>query len=142
MMRTRTLFSALLALALLAGAVQAQKDKDKAPAKGEDVLNVTGLLKEGDRRDRVTKHPSTAHGVWLVEGRTYTIDLKSKEFDAFLRLEDAAGKQLALDDDSGGFPNARIIFRSPKSGLYRVIVTSFDRTKGGAYTLTVRRKER
>jgi hypothetical protein len=86
------------------------------PARAEDGLSVTDRLKEDDPKDRVTKQPHQAHEVKLAAGQTYIIDLKSKEFDAFLRLEYASGKQLAIDDDSGGNLNARITFRSPKSG--------------------------
>src|SRR5437588_13031789 len=38
----------------------------------------------------------------LTEGRTYQIDLASKDFDAFLRLNDAKGQMIAEDDDGAG----------------------------------------
>src|ERR1700677_1645623 len=44
----------------------------------------------------------------LAKGKTYTMDMISNQMDSYLRVEDAKKKSLAEDDDSGGFPNARI----------------------------------
>src|SRR5262249_14393602 len=60
------------------------------------------------------------------------------EFDAYLRLEDAAGKELAEDDDSGGNLNARIIFSCTKDGNYKVICTCFSEATGN-FTLSVKK---
>src|SRR5204862_78378 len=67
----------------------------------------------------------------LTGGKTNIIDLTSssasgKWFDTWLRVEDAAGTELASDDDSGGSLNSRIMFTPTSSGQYRVIVTSFS----------------
>ena len=43
--------------------------------------------------------PRKVYKVKLTEGKTYQIDLKSKDFDAVLRLEDPAGKEIAFNDD-------------------------------------------
>ena len=61
----------------------------------------------------------------------------SKEIDAYLRLEDANGKQLAEDDDSGGNLDARIIFTAPRDGIYRVVATSCS-PANGRFTLSVK----
>jgi serine protease Do len=74
----------------------------------------------------------------MTAGRTYILDQRSKAFDAFLRLEDASGKKLAEDDDSGGDQNARIVFTAPQDGTYRIIATSFEQQGMGNYTLTIR----
>jgi serine protease Do len=73
----------------------------------------------------------------MKSGQKYQIDLRS-QWDNFLRLENAQGQQLAQDDDSGGFPNARIIFQAPADGYYRIIVTSYAPGVNGSYTLTVK----
>ena len=52
--------------------------------------------------------------------------------------EHARGEQLAQDVDSGGSLNARITFRAPQGGWYRIIVTSYSPKASGAYTLKVR----
>jgi hypothetical protein len=77
------------------------------------------------------------HTYPMKAGKTYTIDLRA-EWDNYLRLENAQGQQLAEDDDGAGFPNARITFRAPADGWYRIIVTSFAPMASGNYTLTIR----
>ena len=78
------------------------------------------------------------HEVKLSAGFTYTIDMVSVEIDSYLILEDEKGNILAEDDDGGGFPNARIVFRAPEDGTYRIIATTFPPNQTGNYTLTVR----
>jgi hypothetical protein len=123
------------AIVLLAplSAVRAQDDKK---ADGDD-LKVSGTLSADDPKDKKTNNPHKVHDFKMKAGSTYIIDLKSRQFDSYLRLEDSSGKQLAEDDDSGGFPDARIVHKADKDDTYRIIVTSFD-GKAGAYTLTVR----
>lgn len=110
------------------------------PATGVvDLLKVTKKLTDTDSLDKLRqKSFHRVHTVKLKAGVEYTIDLTSNEFDPFLRLEDSKGKQLAEDDDSGGDLNARLIFRAPADGEYRIIVTSFDEGETGEYTLRVR----
>src|SRR5205814_1343809 len=67
---------------------------------------------------------------------TWEINLKSTDFDAYLRLEDSAGKQLAEDDDSGGNLDSKIVFKAPKDDTYKIIATTFAPATGN-YTLTV-----
>jgi tetratricopeptide (TPR) repeat protein/tRNA A-37 threonylcarbamoyl transferase component Bud32 len=78
------------------------------------------------------------HEIKMRAGWTYVLDQRSKALDAFLRLEDASGKKLAEDDDSGGGEDARIIFTAPHDGTYRVVATSLQQRGTGAYTLTIR----
>jgi murein DD-endopeptidase MepM/ murein hydrolase activator NlpD len=92
--------------------------------------SVRGWKKKNDNR--------IIHKVRLESGRTYVIDLESNHFDSVLRLENASGQQLAFDDDSGGFPNARIIFRALENGIYRLVVGSFKKDEDGAYCLRIR----
>lgn len=98
---------------------------------------MAGQLTANDPFDRVRK--SCRHKVYtfrMVKGKVYKIDLESIVFDSFLRLEDAHGKQLASDDDSGRGRNARLIFIAPRDGVYRIIVTTYARNKTGPYTIT------
>jgi hypothetical protein len=103
--------------------------------------NFQGVLGPNDPLDATTGGPGHVHNVRMVRGRSYIIDLRSTQFDAFLRLEDSALAQLAQDDDSGGNLDARIIFRCPRSGSYRIIATGLPNNPGngrGVYTLSVR----
>jgi hypothetical protein len=96
---------------------------------------LTGSLsKDNVRRDCYHK----VHTFRMVKGSTYTIDMASRDFDAFLRLEDSKGKQLAFDDDSGGGQNARIVFTAPETDDYRIIATTFGAGQQGRYTLTAK----
>src|SRR5262245_42300545 len=82
--------------------------------KDEKPIKIDGKLTTHDPKDDVTKHPSKVHEQKLKGGQTYTIDMVSRDLDSFLRLEDSGKKELAKDDDGGGFPNARIVFKCPK----------------------------
>jgi hypothetical protein len=101
----------------------------------DKATDYNGEIKANDPLDVVRRKPAVTHFVELKAGKTYEINLNS-QWDNYLRLEDAAGKQLAQDDDSGGFPNARIIFNCPADGRYRVIATSFAGGTG-AYSLRI-----
>jgi hypothetical protein len=97
-----------------------------------------GELALTDPKDELLhQSPHRVYSIPLMAGKNYTIDLESTDFDAFLRLEDASGNQLALDDDSGSGNNARIRFDAPRNETYRIIVTNVDR-RAGNYSLTVR----
>jgi hypothetical protein len=65
------------------------------------------------------------------------VSTDAKAVDPLLRLLNKDGKQLAEDDDGGGFPNARIIFKVERAETYGVVATCFGQGKG-AFTLTVR----
>jgi serine protease Do len=125
------------------------KEKDKeALIPGPEVLRAEGELTKDDPKDKAHKDQKeddrSAHHLYtykMVAGKTYIIECKSKEIDSYLRLEDSAGKQLAEDDDSGGYPDAKIVFKCPKSETYRIIVTTYDSKSDksyGNYELTVR----
>jgi len=84
------------------------------------------------------KEKSRVHPFKMAAGRTYVVVLESAAFDAFLILEDPAGKKLAENDDiDPGNTNARLIFQAPKSAVYRLVATAFEQRGSGAYTLTI-----
>jgi S1-C subfamily serine protease len=117
---------------------------DRAPQK---VRQESGRLTAKDAKTLVRANPKTGerteshHKVFTLQveaGATYVIDLNSRDFDAFLRLEDASGKKVFENDD--GFEtgtDARIAFRPVKAGTYRIVTTSYHAGKTGAFTLTV-----
>src|SRR5207237_3668976 len=77
------------------------------------------------------------YNVNLKAGRIYVIDLKSRDFDAYLYLLDPSGNILAWDDDSGGNLDARIVFNAQDSGTYRIVVTTYAPFTTGAFRLRV-----
>jgi hypothetical protein len=103
------------------------------------VLAASGQLNDKDAFDKERKKcHHKVHEVKMTKGHRYTIDLRSGQFDPWLRLEDADGKILAEDDDGGGGRNARLRFTPERGGTYRIIVTSFGENETGDYALIVR----
>jgi serine protease Do len=92
-------------------------------------------------KDKVkTDCPGKPYPLKCVGGRTYTIDMRSEEFDSFLRLEDGNGRTIMEDDDSGGGKtghDARIVFKCDKPGDYTIAATSYNRGAKGKFTVTV-----
>ena len=111
-------------------------------AVGKILFNLNGVLAPTDPIDPSPllagkNAPMKVH-VWNLEaGKTYIISLNSNAFDTFLRLEEAqGGRQVAWDDDSGGGLNARITYRPAKTGVHRIIATTFN-GKTGPYSLII-----
>src|SRR5262249_16730261 len=115
-----------------------------APARAGEarVFFVEGRLAKDDPRDAVRKQSGhKVHLVKLEAGQCYQIDLASKDFDTFLRLEDAQKKQLGFNDDldeGNKILDSRLFFAPLESSTYRLIVTSFEGGAAGAYTLRFR----
>jgi serine protease Do len=100
---------------------------------------VDSVLTEDDSMDRVRKQPCKVFSIRLLGGKTYQIDMVSNKIDTYLRLEDADNKEVAHDDDSGGVTNARIVFKCPQEGGYRIFATT---SVGGTgpFRLTIQEK--
>ena len=110
-------------------------------AGGPIVFEVADKLTTADKADAGRKGAHVKmHEFKMHAGETYTIDLESEEFDAFLRLEDPEGDKLKEDDDSAGFLNSRILFTPMEDGVYKLAVTSADPGQFGLYRLQPIRK--
>jgi serine/threonine protein kinase/formylglycine-generating enzyme required for sulfatase activity len=70
--------------------------------------------------------PAKAFDVPMREGRLYRISMSGPEIDSYLVVTDAAGKQVALDDDGGGDLNAFIAFVAPRTETYRIHAASLN----------------
>lgn len=101
------------------------------------ILNKTDQLTAKDAMDRVRR---TCHckiyKVNMLANKRYVIDMTGG-FDTYLRLEDAAGQQLAIDDDGGAGLNSRLSFIPKANGQYRVIATSCGGQQVGQFKLVV-----
>jgi hypothetical protein len=104
---------------------------------GKEGLAFESVLTREDPLDMVRKRHCKLYDVQFKAGKAYVIDLASKQFDAFLRLEDSAGAKLAQDDDSGGGRNARIKYKAPRDDVYRIYATSLG-MESGLFQLKVR----
>jgi hypothetical protein len=101
-------------------------------------LTLEGGLDKNDDKDTVRQNsPCKVYQVRLAGGKTYRIDLESKDFDTYLRLENSEGQQLARDDDGGEGTNSRLSFQAPGDGVYRFIATTFNAGEGN-FRLSVR----
>jgi hypothetical protein len=111
-----------------------------AAAEGKIVYKAEGKLTGNDAKDKVRAGCASKvyADVKLTGGVSYTFDLLSNDFDAFIRIENSAGRQVAEDDDSGGHFNSRLIFRPQQGDTFRVIVTTCDPGQTGGYALFVR----
>jgi hypothetical protein len=137
-------FAALgLMLIYLPGSARAQAPK--VHVIGKDGWKIEGSV---DARDRPVETlpnpkairplllPAKEYLVLLQGGATYRLDLASAEISALLVVKDLSGRQLALDEGSGGDLNARLSFVPPKNGVYKVYAATL---KGaGKFTLSVR----
>lgn len=134
----RLMFLSLAGL-ILVPAAWAGGDKDKKNG-DEKAFTIEGKLTKDDPADKIRKgNPHKVHDYKLKAGSVYAIKLMSKDpkaFDIYLRVEDSAGKNLAADDDSGGWPNSQIIFKAPRDDAYRIIATAYSGV--GDYTLTIK----
>jgi WD40 repeat protein len=107
----------------------------------DGTAQVFGRLTKEDPKDSTRpSNPCKVYTVQMQQGRVYQIDLHSKKFDAYLRLETEDRKELQHDDDGGGGgggTNARIVFRCSESATYRIIATNSRASQVGDFTLTV-----
>lgn len=132
--------------ALPAGPLNYTLKVTRIPLSNKGLLKEEGNLTAEDRpyenkMNFINRAHHKPYKVKLEAGRFYVIDMveKGKGIDPYLYLEDPDGKVVAADDDGGGFPNARIVFKAPRSGEYRVIATALGNAMG-PYLLTVRKQ--
>lgn len=140
-----TLVLAALGSLMLQGGLGAGDEKEKAAKKKEQAgkdLVVDGILTEKDDKDKVrTKSYCKTYVYKMVNGRTYQIDMKSKDLDSYLRLENPKGDEVAHDDDSGGFPDARIIYKAEETGNFKIYATTYAGGATGKFTLTAKDRD-
>jgi hypothetical protein len=85
---------------------------------------------------------STYFQRWILParaGRTFTVDLSSSAFDAYLMLAHGRGERLAYNDDGGPGCDARVVYTPEDDRPLRIIVNTSSRPKHqtGAFTLRV-----
>ena len=131
---------ALLALLGLFAARASSAQADSARA-GHTITVGSSVAGTLTRKDSRTADGTYAQA-WRLSGppgQTVTVDLASKDFDAFVMARGAGLDSAHVqDDDSGGHCNARLTFRIPASGECTIVVTTSSRGKVGDFTLAVR----
>jgi len=105
---------------------------------GTTILSEVNDLTVADPIDRVlVGRRAKTYRLQLEAGKVYRIDLESRHFDTFLRLEQPEGIHIAQDDDGGDNLNSRLVFRPQVTAQHVIIVTTFD-GRIGSFRLTVR----
>jgi thiol-disulfide isomerase/thioredoxin len=138
----------LLAAVLLVTPRGLGGEKKKGGASGAPdgkETRIVGELTADDPLDKLLKNsPHKAYPVRMSAGKVYKIEMHQAEgsnLDPLLRLEGPDGKQVAIDDDGAGYPNARILFKAKVDGEYKVIATAFhgnDKAETtGKFVLTI-----
>ncbi len=83
--------------------------------------------------------PHKAFTANFKAGQIYIVTVDAADggnFDPYLQIEGAGGKVVAQDDDGGGYPNCRIVYKPKRGGEHRMIVTSVGKG-AGAFNLKV-----
>ncbi len=109
-----------------------QQPPTKTPAFIRDQLTRTDLMdkfRQGSFAKRFTRE--------FEQGKLYNISLVSGAFDTYLRLETEKGQVLGENDDADAFLNSELIFLPPRSGKYRLVVTSYKRAQTGVFYLVI-----
>ena len=91
--------------------------------------NITGTLAAPGEQDRFA-FTAKKGDRYVFTGRGGTI---GSPLDAVLRIEDAAGKQLATDDDAPGVNDPRFEWSAPADGTYTAIVSDLFGRGGEDY---------
>lgn len=104
-----------------------------------------GRITIGQSLDGALDFPSDAdwYRVRLTEGQSYRFTLSSGSGenalgDPLLRVHNAAGEELAMDDDGGGNLNSYLEFTAPTTGNYYLEARGFSEEATGGYTLAAR----
>src|SRR5262249_24575611 len=103
-------------------------------------IKFQGQLTNDDPKDPKRQSAHKVYKVRMQKGSAYQIDMKSRQFDSYLRLGDSKGRELAEDDDSGGMLDAQIIFNCERDDEYKVIATAFNQNVVGMFTLTIKKR--
>lgn len=100
---------------------------------------VTGTL---TAQDPQFTGDSTYFQRWILPitaNQSFTVDLESDDFDAYVILTRGRGDKLVENDDGGGGCNARLVYSATDDRPLRVVVNTASRPRGqtGKFTLRV-----
>ncbi len=132
----------LLTAALLAAVLGLNTSAAQTPCPLTDLgaldefPSVDGRLERADCSDPFdVRDYADRYEFRLTREARVTIDLTSRDFNAYLRLLDAAGNQIERDNNGGDGRHSRIT-RTLSAGRYQLVATEASRgTASGAYAL-------
>lgn len=104
------------------------------------VQNTNGFLGGSDARDSANRYYDE-FTIQLPAGQRVRISASRAEggdLDPYLEIYGpTGGSPVATDDDSGGYPNARLEFTAGGPGIYRIRVRGYSASSTGPYDLVV-----
>lgn len=129
------------------GAARAAAAAAAATATGDRSRDVAAITYGDSPSGRLTEDDAKLSSgefrdAFAFEGATgdqIVIELTSREFDPYLVLMPPQGEQIDNDDAPGNRNMSRIDLTLRASGRYRILATSYDAGKTGAYQLSLRR---
>ena len=132
-MRLSVRWSILAVAGLIVGSISSigpaapPKFADAAPdgkSEPKAYLNVKAKLTDDDPADpKIVGSVQKVHEIGFEAGKTYRIDMTSRDLDSFLRLEDPDGKTVA--EDEGGDLQIRDTEQNTLDDLVRRLVSVF-----------------
>jgi len=109
--------------------------RSKEGLAAEDRLTRKDIQDAGQLRDKAARF----HVLELEKGEKVQVDLKSKDFDAYLYIIDGRSKILAENDDGPGTGlDSQITFTAPARGRYRLIASTLPQNATGNYRISVK----
>jgi formylglycine-generating enzyme required for sulfatase activity len=120
--------------------LNAEFDRRPAAVKGKVVFKTKGKIAQDDPKFQHSDltFPANRFQVEFRAGQTYRLTMDSREIDSILVLQDGSGKELAIDDDSGGGLNAMLDYTALKDDTYTIVAGALDLKKPGRFVLAVR----
>jgi hypothetical protein len=135
----------LLAVSFLLGHASAEDKKTGGPEKKKKAppappVIVDGEITNADLKDKLqTQSYVKTYTFKMEKDRSYQFELAGTTFRPYLRLENSAGNQVAIDfDQFGGNQSAVIIHRSAKTEDFTIVCTSIIPNSQGKFKLIVK----
>ena len=112
---------------------------------GDDEFHTEGCYVNGERHGRWTQRytrtlPSGQYWEWTISfsaGERIVANMESDVVDSYLRVLRDDGTEIASDDDGGSGVNARVEFRVPATGQYKIRASGYDDDPSGPFVLWV-----
>jgi hypothetical protein len=127
----------MTAVFMLLGPNLGAGDKKEKAKKAEDIVVESELIKN-DVKDKSTNRICKTFTFKMEKDKTYQLECGSAAFRPYLRLEDPNAQQVATDIARAVNVDAVIMYRSPKTADYTIVVTSITINAVGKFKLTVK----
>jgi thiol-disulfide isomerase/thioredoxin len=123
----------LIACALVVGSLW------RAPAaRGQEALlrKAEALSAKDEKDTALPESPRKLYKFNLAEGKAYRFELSSEDFKPCIRLEDAAGNDVAIAYERKS-SKTQLLYYVEKGGEYKIIATTISKGKTGDFVLQV-----